>query len=639
MAVMKSRVRKAAAAAMVALSLASMSHADDSWSRDEAESLLKTWCDALVKYQVDGTGDPCVDGGLICPACTFQHGRAADSVYALVYEWKRTGDGKYLAAAEKVLDWTDRNFISCDGANYNDTKTYWRGITVFAQISLGKTLLEFGKVLPGPLADKMKRDFSRQTGYLLEFFSDGIGGANINYPVAFCEAMAIASRVLDDGSYLERGRRMRALLEPFFTEEGLLQGEGLPQDRVTRRGCKAVDIGYNLEESIPSLWHYAEMAGDAALEETLMKITAAHLEFMLPDGGIDNSMGSRSCKWTYWGSRTSDGVLPALARYARHGGKGGVRAIDRHLRLLAGCTSDTGLLYGGIFYRDAGEPPCIHHTFAHVKSLVDLLLANPPASVPSEPMPREIEYGRRRFSDIDTELVSVGPWRATFSANDHCSVRWGINVGGASPTLLWHRDIGLVAAATMFRYCYVEPTNFQDQRRYIGVSTMTPRIESGKFSNVMDEDVKTSADFSGGVFTYSGKGVMTTGDRVVGAPFELHYRMDADGLCVKARAEGRFDYVFPVVATGEDEVVVDGRTAEVKRRGGTIRIQSNRPVALVETQRGKRAFNPVAGIMAAIFSVGSDGEEVVFSITIRKEGMHMGNGTTASESRAGKAAR
>lgn len=34
-----------------------------------------------------------------------------------------------------------------------------------------------------------------------------------------------------------------------------------------------------------------------------------HLEFMLPDGAWDNSWGTRSFKWTYWGGRTSDGFM------------------------------------------------------------------------------------------------------------------------------------------------------------------------------------------------------------------------------------------------------------------------------------------------------------------------------------------
>ena len=600
--------------------------AADSWSRGDAEALLKTWCDALVKYQVGGMGDAALDGGMLCPACCFEHGRAADSVYALVYEWKRTGERKYLDAAERVLDWTERNMVSYDGANYNDVKHYWRGITVFSQISLGKTMLLCGDALPASFREKAMKSFRRQTEYIVRWLApDGrveLGTANINYAVAFCEAMAIAHRVLGDESYLEKARAMVALLEPYFTEDGLLQGEGHPQNGVTPRGCKAVDIGYNFEESIPSLWHYAELVGDKSLEKKLMKLTAGHLEFVLPDGGLDNSMGSRSCKWTYWGSRTSDGILPALAHYAKHGGKGAVRAIDRHLKLLAKCTSDTGLLYGGLYYREADEPPCIHHTFAHVKALVDLLLAAPPEKSADEPLPREVEYGRRTFPDFATELVAVGPWRASFSANDNYSNKGPVNVGGGSPTMLWHRDVGVVAAATMFSYYYAEHSNFQDQRRHIGVETLTPRIESGKTSNVMDVDVKTDVSIGpssfGTRFAYSARGVLTDKDGAKGVPFEVDYRLDGEGLFVRAKAEGKFRYVFPVVATDKDEVVVEGRRAFVKRPGGTVVLVADRDIKLVETQRGRRAFNPIAGLMCAVFCVESDGAPVVLEVSAQR---------------------
>ena len=67
----------------------------------EHEALLARWTDALVKYQVKGTGDAVVDGGVLCPACNFEQGRIADSVYALVYRWKKTGEQRYLDAAAK----------------------------------------------------------------------------------------------------------------------------------------------------------------------------------------------------------------------------------------------------------------------------------------------------------------------------------------------------------------------------------------------------------------------------------------------------------------------------------------------------------------------------------------------------------
>ena len=98
------------AVAVVAAALSCAARAD-SWSRADAEALLAKWCDALLARQVRGMGDPSLDGGLLCPACNFQHGRSADAVYALAYEWKKTGDAKYLDAAEAMLDWTERNFV------------------------------------------------------------------------------------------------------------------------------------------------------------------------------------------------------------------------------------------------------------------------------------------------------------------------------------------------------------------------------------------------------------------------------------------------------------------------------------------------------------------------------------------------
>lgn len=67
--------------------------------------------------------------------------------------------------------------------------------------------------------------------------------------------------------------------------------------------------------------------------------------------------------------------------------------------------------------------------------------------------------------------------------------------------------------------------------------------------------------------------------------------------------------MFPVVATESDEVVVEGKTARVKRPGGTISLSADREIKLLATQRGARAFNPVAGLMAAVFYIeGEDGE-------------------------------
>lgn len=49
--------------------------------------------------------------------------------------------------------------------------------------------------------------------------------------------------------------------------------------------------------------YYALMAKDTDLLTLVDRSMATHLEFMLPDGAWDNSWGTRSFKWTYWGGR------------------------------------------------------------------------------------------------------------------------------------------------------------------------------------------------------------------------------------------------------------------------------------------------------------------------------------------------
>ena len=88
----------------------------------------------------------------------------------------------------------------------------------------------------------------------------------------------------------------------------------------------AVDLGYNVEESLQSLVLYGLLEQDEEVLATVTKALTTHAEFMLPDGAWDNSWGTRSYKWTYWGSRTSDGCQAAICvaggppSGVRHGG-------------------------------------------------------------------------------------------------------------------------------------------------------------------------------------------------------------------------------------------------------------------------------------------------------------------------------
>lgn len=564
----------------------------DSWSRDRAERLLTRWCDALVAYQVKTPDDPRVRGSLLCPGCALQHGRICDMAYPMVYLWTRTGEAKYLDSAKEAVAWSRHNLTDLDGARLrNDFQNAWWGISVFSQIAIGKTLLHFGEKLPDGVRADWRNWFGQQTAFVAKAL-DIDGDFNINYSAALCEALALAWKVSGDRSYLEKARRRAGKLVKYMLPDGMLAGEKHPPDFVSPHGYRPVDLGYNAEESIPSLYHYAELTGDAAFADRLDALGRGVLEFMLSDGGIDNSMGSRLCKWTYYGSRTSDGALPMLAAMAERKILSAVRAIDRHLGLLERCTSQaSGLLTGGLFYDEADEGACVHHAFTHAKSLVDLLLSKAPIAAVAAALPRERPYGIRTFPSFGTTLAAVGPWRASFSFSDVHHNPEGTMNGGGSLTLLYHERLGLVCAGTMARYATLEHENMQVQRRDSVTRCLTPRIEwADAFSS---EDASATSCATG------------TPAHVVsvakGARFEQRFELKADRVTICATAKGRWRYVLPIVAKVSDEVSVAGCEVTLRRKEGAVRVRSSHPLRLERTARGDRAFTPIAGLMAAYF--------------------------------------
>ena len=76
------------------------------------------------------------------------------------------------------------------------------------------------------------------------------------------------------------------------------------------------------------------MAQDTVLLSLIERSMSTHLEFMLPDGAWDNSWGTRSFKWTYWGGRTSDGFMGGYyllsSRHPEYW-----EAIQRNVRIIA----------------------------------------------------------------------------------------------------------------------------------------------------------------------------------------------------------------------------------------------------------------------------------------------------------------
>lgn len=587
---MKKFVCAAICSGVLAISALAETAPADTWSCADAEALCLRWCDALVGLQMQST-DPTLDGALHCPACGLFHGRIADIVWPMTWAFVQTGDSKYLTCAEHAIDWAERNMLRSGGYYVNDQQSKWLYTTVFAQMAFGRTLLRYRAKLPKAEHESWMRIFRRQSAFVLDYFMAPENRPNVNYLAAFGEAMGLAWKLTGEERFRRAGLDLiERRVIPLFNDEGFLIGEGSPVDGLSEdRGLPFIDIAYNLEESLPALAAAADHFDHETLATLVRQSARVHAAFMLPDGGMDAVTGSRAIKWTYYGSRTSDGALPLWAWCAKGGESWATRMIDRTLTQLRNCTTPNGLLGGGPDYVRAGEPVCVHHTFTHVKALAELLADPPPCSSPTSPLPRELATGVTHFRSMDVDLAAVGPWRATFSANDAPKGRSRrLALGGGSLALLWHASLGPIVAGTPMRFYYVEGHNMQDQRHDFVERCMTPRLEcrtaAGVFSNLPDRKVRVVSEMKDGVFVYAAEGVLTADDdrtlRTNGT-YRIEWRLSDKGLDLCARSSVPCAVVFPVR---------DVATADLEIAGDTA-------LAAEKTDRGRTAFSTVGGFL------------------------------------------
>ena len=347
----------------------------DNSLRNDAEKLLVEWVDALLAYQCEGL-HPSLDGGILCPACARIHGRIGDTVLPLMYLADKTGNDKYLLAAKKLMKWME-NVHRPDGSWMNDVHVSdWSGTTVFAAIALYEAVHYHGHLLDDSTRNHWKEQLLEAGEFMMknpQMYSRRMQGSmkrlnNVNYSASVTYALQALGEMFDRPDFKEEARIVASDLKKFFTaNDSFLYGEGPKIWTPTKNGCLPVDLGYNVEESLPNLAYYALMVNDRELLSIVERSMNTHLEFMLPDGAWDNSWGTRSFKWTYWGGRTSDGFMGGYYAMAEQHPEY-LEAIRRNIRLLKKSTNN-GLLHAGRDYQASGIPACIHHTFGHAKAL------------------------------------------------------------------------------------------------------------------------------------------------------------------------------------------------------------------------------------------------------------------------------
>ncbi|MBT9777042.1 hypothetical protein GPL15_11070 [Clostridium sp. MCC353] len=547
--------------------------------KDEYFELLKTWCDGLLRHQLDMPGQKRFDGALLCPACTVIHGRCHDAVYPLLYMADATGEMKYKEAALRLFDWGE-NMVCDDGSFYNDAQSEWNGITVFGVISICDSLREHGHLLDEDAKKRFEERMRRGAEWIYRVLTPDYV-TNINYNGTAAAAMALTGDYFNIPEYLKRARELAKLCMDHITEDGLLYGEGMPREEITKRGCRPVDIGYNVEETAPSLLICARVLKDAELLEKVRKLLECQLEFMLPDGAWDNSFGSRNFKWTYWGSRTSDGCQTA---YGTWGGEEPVfqEAALRNLNLYRACTHD-GLLYGGPDYWSHGEEPCIHHTFCHAKALAAVLDCGGMDRIRVK-LPIESGNRVRYFPTIDTYKISFGGFLSTLTGYDFEYMKGG-HASGGCVTLLWHEKTGPVLVSSMTAYSLKEAHNMQLSVKKSEHRPLTMRVETEMDEKVYSQffdygseiQVKQAEDE---VYAEVKAELVDIGRKSLKSPVycRMIYTWNKDGFQAEGWIEGdqerRASLIIPVIGRHGDGYGMDGNRVTIKRNGGTVEIES-----------------------------------------------------------------
>ena len=593
------------------------------------EDLLKQWCDGMIAVQIHNPENPELHGALGCPSCDFIHGRCMDAVYPFLYMADKTGDKKYTEAAILVMTWAENNVSQADGSwtVIPDPKS-WRGISVFGAIALAEALHYHGHVLDEIIRTKWIERLSKVAKFIFDNFS--MTYSNVNYGATAVYALNLLGRFFDNPEYMARSRELAKDVKSYFTEPNkLLSGEGKPVDGKSARGLLPVDLGYNVEESLNGLVMYALQEKDEELLQVLSKSLHGHLEFMLPDGAWDNSWGTRQYKWSYWGSRTTDGCQQAYGMMADRKPEFGTAAY-RNTELLQRCTGkEYGLLYGGPHFESHGIKPCVHHTFAHAKSLASLLDLGDklPAINNSTPLPRELANGVKEFPEVATWLVARGPWRATVSAYDWEYKEHAQPASGGAIGVLYHEEIGLLLTASMAKYMMVEPNNQQPNPEED--FALTPRIESFQngiwYTNLYDLEAKVSQQESENTIRFEVETQVQDEDRnkLSGndSNYQLSYSFGTEKVEVRAkRANGNASsspaaLVIPIVSpSGEIVAQTSSRQIEISKGSKKVVVDANVPIRIKKTEKS-RVFNMVPGVEAlpllVDFPEGFSGEVIV----------------------------
>jgi len=574
--------------------------------QNDLKELLFQWGEGLLQTQVRNSQSKRLNGTFLCPACTVVHGRSFDAMYAFLLIAEEKNDSRYRQAAIDLFTWADHTLSLPNGAFLNDVDSSWLGTTVFAAINLADCLLDFSNLLGEEAARMMTVRLRAAAEFIYGF--ESLMHNNINYPLSNALALHLCSIVFADERYARRAAELAELLPSVLTENHLLFGEGVPRTKISNRGCRSVDIGYNVEETLPNVLRYAQLIDDEDLIDLTMRSILAHLWFFLEDGGWDNSFGTRNFKWTYWGSRTSDGSLPILLALAERDSRYG-SLVQRHVSLLQKATVNN-LLLGGPHYHQAGQEACVHHTFEHISMVAKILKHSRLEQIDwdsgtLEVLPRKRNVGLKEFKELATWVTVKPTYNATITAYDWPYMVGG-HVSGGTLSLLYGFQTGVILAASMGEYTLRERKNQQVPYGVIH-ECLALRIEETRdettYSSIYDTSVGVLWNDQGDVCTVMGTLRNSNGEELGnGSFYTFEYRFLEDRVTIVFASESG-KLVIPIISRSDETIETTAEKVLITKDKATVTLESKPGFELPYGE--ERIFNLCPGFQALRIDVPS----------------------------------
>lgn len=548
----------------------------------QAEQLLLDWGNALIQLQLAQSRFPTLDGGILCPACARLHRRRTEIVYPLLRLVKMTGEDRFFNAAIRLQNWRRSTPIPADEI-YRPSANQLTN-TLSEAIALAHALLFHETLLNSTTRKTWRKDLQRNVLWLFEKIAADQSDAN---DLAQATALfALAGRVFDEPRFNKKARELAlACFKRMTPLQNFLPNQAI---KSPAKGVFPVDLAETVSVALPGLALYFHLTQDSDILPPLLNSMKTHLQFLLPDGGWDNSWGNRLQDWTYWGQVGRGSSLVAFLLLTNENAAYSQFA-DRQLALLRNSTHH-GFLFPGL-HGNPANAPCILSTGSQANTLAAILdyeLAPQPGPAPDFPGTSVDE-----FSEIRTWKVHHHPWHATLTSAGPEK----IYTSGGALSLLWHASAGLILATNPAPGDPAGP----------GTDWLLPRLEftleDTVYRQIHDRNaqiskIATNPDVE--FVVYAKLLTPTQQDPPFGvASSKMHYRFSSGQFNISINV-GRtiplrtMRFWLPVVNSGEKITPVSPKIVEIEKPGGRLQISANVPLILP----AQPVFCPVPGLAA-----------------------------------------